>query len=304
MFYRKCTKSEKRYDSSKVMLNSQSSNIKAAGALYHIHELGENIGIFRIVDAAVRHWANGAFNTLEATAVKKFKDYWQRANDRFTPEERGMVYQRVLGKGDVKVLDPSVVNKDFPILWNNLMTSVADFLKTDRMNDGAGKTALVVPHKSICQATKALQNNLSEYCTGMDLVKIRELNAQLQDCFDIIRDEGIMTHFGGSRHKKSMWAVIEEISRHEFGFSPDIQTRQNMAVNGNKVFQWIADFNESAVTNDQFDAFLLSAESWIMAAASAEADTQWLKDESDSDDFDAFDDFNNDTCCSNGDDDV
>jgi len=38
-----------------------------------------------------------------------------------------------------------------------------------------------------------------------------------------------------------------------------------MAVEGNKVFQWISRFDQATVTDDEFVAFKDAAESWILA---------------------------------------
>jgi hypothetical protein len=96
-------------------------------------------------------------------------------------------------------------------------------------------------------------------------MQVRELYAQLQECFDILRDEEVIAHFGGTR-RKSMWTVIEHLSRQEFGEAPNIGAYRRLAVEGNAVFSWIADFND-APTQDQFARFLTAAESYILAGS-------------------------------------
>jgi hypothetical protein len=145
------------------------------------------------------------------------------------------------------------------------MSEVARYIdKTERVTEGTSERS-PVSRAGIYQATRELQYNLTEHCTGMAHMQVSELYFQLQDGFDILRDEEIIAHFGGSR-RKSMWTVIEHLSRQEFGDAPNIGAYRRLAVEGNVVFRWIADFND-APTPDQFAKFLTSAEAYILAAS-------------------------------------
>ena len=110
-----------------------SDNILAAGAIDYIFELGEHMGVFKLVDALVLNWACGSIDVVEGDVVSRMYRYWKLRDERMSAEERGMVYRRVLNKGDADVLDRMVVNEDFPNLWHNLMAEVADYIdKTER----------------------------------------------------------------------------------------------------------------------------------------------------------------------------
>ncbi|MBU6953582.1 hypothetical protein [Hahella sp. HN01] len=266
-------------------------NILAAGALDYIFEFGERLGVFRLVDALVLNWAAGSIDVVEGPAAARLYRYWKLREERASLDERGMVYRRVLSKGSTEVLSRMVVNEPFPLLWRNLMAEVAEYIdKTEKVDDGAGEFS-PVSRSRIYQATRELQYNLTEYCTGMAHVQAREFYAQLQECFEILKDDEIMSYFGGNR-RKSLWTVIERLSKEEFGASPNIAAHRSLAVDGNRIFQWIANFNEAAVRQEDFIAFLQAAESYILNFTSAS--DQEIDEFSEEDDFefaDEDDDF-------------
>lgn len=270
-------------------------NILAAGALDYIFEFGERLGVFKLVDALVLNWAAGSIDVVEGPAAARLYRYWKLREERASNEERGMVYRRVINKGNTDVLSRMVVNEPFPQLWHNLMAEVAEYIdKTERVDQGIGETS-PVSRSRIYQATRELQYNLTEYCTGMAHVQAREFYAQLQECFDILKDDEILAYFGGNR-RKSLWTVIERLSKEEFGASPNIAAHRSLAVDGNKIFVWIANFNETSVRQEDFVNFLQAAESYILNFSNASGEEMELEDDeemfeeeefadSDSDDF-------------------
>lgn len=255
-------------------------NILAAGALDYIFEFGERLGVFKLVDALVLNWAAGSIDVVEGPAAARLYRYWKLREERASNEERGMVYRRVLNKGNTDVLSRMVVNEPFPQLWHNLMAEVAEYIdKTERVDQGIGETS-PVSRSRIYQATRELQYNLTEYCTGMAHVQAREFYAQLQECFDILKDDEILAYFGGNR-RKSLWTVIERLSKEEFGASPNIAAHRSLAVDGNKIFVWIANFNEVSVRQEDFVSFLQAAESYILNFSNASGEDMELEDDED-----------------------
>jgi hypothetical protein len=266
-------------------------NILASGAIDYIFELGERMGVFRLADALVLNWSSGAIDVAEGDAAAKLYRYWKLREERSSPEERAMLYKRVLNKGNANLLSRMVVNEHFGGLWHNLMVKVAEYIdKTEKIEEGASETS-PVSKSAIYQATKELQYNLTEFCTGMAHMQARELYAQLQEAFDILRDPEIVAHFGGTR-RKSLWTVIEQLSKSEFGVSPNIAAIRTLAVEGNRVYQWIADFEEATTTHEAFLTFLEAAESYILNMALVGSETELIAE--DEDDFGDFDDFGDD----------
>lgn len=239
-------------------------NILAAGALDYVYTLGELLGIYRLADAVVLRWASGQIDLQPGDTPSRLYRYWKLRAERMQPEERAMLYRRVLAKGDGELLDGMVENAAFPELWGGLMERVADYIarveekKTEEYS---------VSRQSIYQATKQLQYNLTEFMTGMAHLQVTEMYHQLQEAKGILEDPQIVDFFGNGR-RRTLWTVIERGHKEWFGEAPNIAAIRSLAMEGNKVFQWIAAFDQGATTDAEFEAFREAAEAWIIAQAS------------------------------------
>lgn len=240
-------------------------NIKAAGALDYIYYIGEGMRVFDVANALVLRWASGILDIPEGKTAGMLYRFHKLRNERNTPAERAMLYKRVLNKGNGKLLSNMVVNDAFPMLWHQLMAEVAEYIrKSERGKD------TWVSRSPLYQATKNLQYNLTEHMTGMSHVQVTEDYAHLQEALEILRAEEIINHFGGRR--KSLWSVIEQVSKEDLGSMVPTAPLRTIAVEGNKVFQWIANFeSEGAVRDVDFNTLLSAAESWIISQASIES---------------------------------
>lgn len=241
------------------------ANIKAAGALDYVYTIGEVMRVFDVANALVLRWASGMLDIPEGQTASALYRFHKLRNERNTPAERAMLYKRVLSKGNGKLLSSMVVNSAFSGLWHQLMAEVAEYIrKSERSKD------VWVSKSPLYQATKNLQYNLTEHMTGMSHVQVTEDYAHLQEALNILKSEEILTHFGGRR--KSLWSVIEQVAKEDLGVMIPTSTLRSLAVEGNRIFQWIANFeSEAAVRSADFDNLLSAAESWIMSQASLEA---------------------------------
>ncbi len=238
-------------------------SVRAAGAIDYIYEIGERMGVFQIAEALVLNWAAGTIDVADGQAAGKLYRYWKEIDDRSDAAERGMLYRRVLNKGGVKVLPRMVVNEPFPHLWSGLMTEIARYIDKSEQVEIGRREGSPVSAQPIYQAVRELQYNLTEYCTGMAFMQTRELYAQLQRAFDILRDPDIVAHFGGPR-RRNMWRVIEELSKREFNRSNPIGPLVRVAVDGNRIFKLVAAFDEATFTPEQLNELIDSAESYII----------------------------------------
>jgi hypothetical protein len=240
-------------------------NIKAAGALDYLYYIGEGMRVFDVANALVLRWASGMLDIPEGKTAAMLYRYHKLRNERNTAAERAMLYKRVLNKGGGKLLSNMVENDAFPMLWHQLMAEVAEYIrKSERGKD------TWVSRSPLYQATKNLQYNLTEHMTGMSHVQVTEDYAHLQEALDILRAEEIINHFGGRR--KSLWSVIERVSKEDLGRMVPTAPLRTIAVEGNKVFQWIANFeSEGGVRDVDFNTLLSAAESWIISQASMES---------------------------------
>ena len=269
------------------------SNILAAGALDYIYCIGERMHVFDVANALVLRWAGGVLDVPEGVTASALYRFHKLRSERSTPQERAMLYRRILNRGGGRLLSNMVPNEDFPRLWHQLMSEVAEYI---RKAEGSYSADGWVSRAPIYQATKNLQYNLSENMTGMSHLQVTEDYAHLQEALDIIKSEDVLVTYGGRR--KSVWTVIEQISKEDLGLMVSTAPIRTSAVEGNRVFQWIATFNEGIVQDSDFQSFLSSAEAWIIAQASMEEDDgsfgrddEMADDAEDWDDDDDFEDW-------------
>lgn len=259
-------------------------NILAAGALDYVYNLGERLGMFKIADALVLRWASGAFDAEPGKPSADLYRYWKLRPERISIEERAMMYRRILAKGEGNLLSGMVENEAFPALWGTLMEKTTDFIHRSEEN---ASTDRAVSRQPIHQATKQLQYNLTEHATGMAHMQITEMYHHLLEA-KLVLEHAIPFFSTGSR--KSLWTVIERASREWFDEAPNISAIRSAAIDGNRVFQWIAGFDQSSVTDDQFQVFLDAAEAWILAAVTdgSEPSVSEESDEEEDEDFDSI----------------
>lgn len=272
------------------------ANILAAGALDYLYYIGEGMRVFDIANSLVLRWATGALDIPDGKAAAALYRFHKLRSERSTPEERAMLYKRVLNKGNGQLLANMVVNETFPGYWHQLMSEAAEYI---RKREGSLSKESRVSRAPLYQATKNLQYNLTEYMTGMAHLQVTEDYAHLQEAMALLKDDDILEHFGGRR--RSQWNVIERIAKEDFGIAIPTAVIRTLAIEGNKVYQWIANFNEGVVREDEFNTFLRAAEAWIIAQAAVESDNNFLSSsdsrlrlkasDDDSDEEDNFDDW-------------
>jgi hypothetical protein len=238
------------------------ANIRAAGALDYIYTIGEEMRVFDVANALILRWAGGMLDIPEGKTAAALYRFHKLRDDRNTPAERAMLYKRVLNKGGGKLLSRMVANTAFPMLWHQLMEEVVKHIrKSERSKD------VWVSRSPIFEATRNLQYNLTEHMTGMSHAQVTEDYAHLQEALDILKSEEILNSFGGRR--KNLWSVIEQVAKEDLRTMVATATLRTIAVEGNKVFQWIANFESAgSVREADFEMLLSAAESWILAQAS------------------------------------
>jgi hypothetical protein len=252
------------------------ANIKAAGALDYIYYIGDRMHVFNVANALVLRWASGRLDVPDGKAATDLYRFHKRRTERSTAEERAMSYKRVLNKGEGKLLSNMIPNKEFPVLWHQLMSEVAEFIKK---SEGNRVDSIQVSRSPLYQATKNLQYNLTEHMTGMAHRQVHEDYAHLQDAIGILKSQEIVDHFGGRR--KSLWNVVERVAKEDLGMTLPTAALRSLAVEGNKVFLWTAGFAEGAVKESEFKAFLNAGEAWILAQAIVDGEKNLMDDDDD-----------------------
>ena len=172
-----------------------------------------------------------------------------------------MMYRLILAKGGGKIPAGMAENTAFPNLWGTLMVETADFLERSQGKVSADRHVSRLP---VYQATKQLQYNLTEHTTGMSHAQITEMYHHLREAKSVL---GHAVDYFSTGPRKSLWTVVERASREWFDEAPNISAIRSAAIDGNRVFQWIANFDQSNVTDEQFQTFIDAVDAWIVAEA-------------------------------------
>jgi hypothetical protein len=241
-------------------------SIRAAGAIDYVFEMGERLRIFDIAEELVHNWSYGLIDVPDGTAAGKLYRYKKLLDVRDVPVDRGKLYRRVLNKGDAALGSRGIANADFPRIWEALMAEVADYVeKAERLESGRTEQT-PLSARSLFQAIRELQYNLTEFCNGDAFVRVSEHYAQLQQAVDILKDPDIIASFGGIR-RRNMWTVISEVSKSAFGTSPPVSSIVRLAVDGNRIFNLAADFDEGNFSPNELSELIDAGESYIINAS-------------------------------------
>ncbi len=258
--------SQNTWDFSVDLFDSQSKqgivakNIIGAGAVNYIYVLGEQLGCFDLAEALILEWARGAIYITDPATESKMYRYYKLLEERANSEERGMLYKRVLNLGEAQLLQGTIVNQTFTKLWSSLMEEIVSYItKTETSNNRE-----LVSRLPIIQLIHELQYNLTSFFTGMAHIQTTEMYNHLQDALEIMGAEDVMNQVIPGR-SRNVWSVLDVMHQNKFGTSPNITAYKTAAVEGYKLFQFISNFNESTVTKNEFNSFIVSAESYILA---------------------------------------
>ena len=246
-------------------------NILAAGAIDYVYELGDELGIFDLLDAIIHKWLNGNLDINNKSAVLKLAHYWKRRHERCSKQERKKITLQVLNKGIYKSAYKSTADKheacgnnEFTRLWQQLMNEVVIYIdRTSHSTASTFSTTNSISRAGIFQATTALQYNLSAACDKRLHTSIREILGQLEDAIHILRTPEILRHLPGAGYK-NFWSKMQILARTELHRNPDIFSYRALALDGRKIYRWIATFDEQEIDPLHFITFVLAAESYIL----------------------------------------
>ena len=236
-------------------------NILAAGTLYYIKTLADDLGILRVADAVLMRWTGGMLDIPQGSTSSKLYSYYKLRDEYTTAEERAMFYKIVLNVGDGKVLDKMAVNEEFTSLWDTLMTETVKYIDKYERKDS---NFSVVSKSAIYQAIKELQYNLTTFSSGMVKAILPEMYRQFEKAVAIIDDDSVKEQLGWG-YRRSMWNVIERVSQEEFGYKPNVSAMRTAAVSGHKIFTAIASFDGGQMSEQAFQDFIRNVETFIIS---------------------------------------
>jgi hypothetical protein len=143
-----------------------------------------------------------------------------------------------------------------------MMSEIARYIeKRESVHEGSR-----LSKRPIIHTIEELQYNLSDFGSGGTAKQAQKLNAQLEDAMAILGADEVIEQLAFGR-RKNRWRVIERLIKEERGRSVDVNAVKILAEEGNRVYTFVANFSNS-VSDDEFEAFVDSAEAWILAEAS------------------------------------
>jgi hypothetical protein len=236
-------------------------NILAAGTLYYIKTLADDLGILRVADAVLMKWTGGMLDIPQGSTASKLYSYYKLRDEYTTAEERAMFYKIVLNVGDAEVLDKMAINEEFTNLWDTLMTESVKYIDKYEQKE---TNFNVVSKAAVYQAIKELQYNLTAFSSGMVKAILPEMYKQFEKAVDIIDDDNVKAQLGWG-YRRSMWNVIERVCQDEFGYKPNVSAMRTAAVSGHKIFATIASFDEGLMSDTAFQDFIRNIETFIIS---------------------------------------
>lgn len=236
-------------------------NILAAGTLYYVKTLADDLGILRVADAVLMRWTGGMLDIPQGSTASKLYSYYKLRDEYTTAEERAMFYKIVLNVGDAKVLEKMAVNEEFTPLWDTLMTEAVKYIDKYEQKE---TNFSVVSKAAIFQAIRELQYNLTTFSSGMVKAILPEMYRQFEKAVEIIDDDNVKEQLGWG-YRRSMWNVIERVSQEEFGYKPNVSAMRTAAVTGHKIFATIASFDEGLMSETAFQEFIRNIETFIIS---------------------------------------
>ena len=265
-------------------------NILAAGTLYYIKTLADDLGILRVADAVLMRWTAGMLDIPQGSTASKLYGYYKLRDEYTTAEERAMFYKIVLNVGDGQVIDEMAINHDFTGLWDTLMTEAVKYIdKYEQKDSNFG----VVSKSGVFQAIRELQYNLTTFSSGMVKAILPEMYKQFEKAVDIIDDDNVKAQLGWG-YRRSMWNVIERVSQEEFGYKPNVSSMRTAAVSGHKIFTTIASFDEGLMSDIAFQEFIHNIETFIISQSQIGEQTPTVEDREEEIDREITDDFGED----------
>lgn len=237
-------------------------NILAVGAIDYAWFLGDVLGVFALAERVGDLFDNSVIDIEKEEVQSLIFNYRENTIHRPTPEARGLIYKRVLGRGKANLLSGVVGNTELARLWHNMMSEIARYIeKRESVHEGSR-----LSKRPIIHTIEELQYNLSDFGSGGTAKQAQKLNAQLEDAMAILGADEVVEQLAFGR-RKNRWRVIERLIKEERGRSVDVNAVRILAEEGNRVYTFVANFSTS-VSDDEFQAFVDSAEAWILAEAS------------------------------------
>jgi len=157
-----------------------------------------------------------------------------------------------------------VTNDRFRELWRALMEAAVDYIVTTE--ESFAPTTSRLSKMRVYEATKNIQLNLTQWLTGIAQMQAVEIHRHLQEALAILSDPHIDACFGLAE-RRNLQTFIRVASQEWFGYAPNVSAALSLGSNGHRMFEYIARFDQTAVSDEQFETLVRSAEAWVISTS-------------------------------------
>ncbi|GGQ70048.1 hypothetical protein [Couchioplanes azureus] len=252
------------------------SAVKCAAQLYYTMTLGDELGIFDVVNYFTHHYLVRRTFTIEDPRLRQdLKQYvfsneftmtdprtgLKQTADRSRPAERQMFYRQVFNLGAGPGPDADIVaNDEFPRLWKMLMLESANYLQRAQLSPNPTS---FVSKQNVMQAVEDLLYNLSAHCTGMANVISPLISAEFTFVTRRIlaHPEVIRAVVPGGG---SIWKVVENLAMEQRRARPRATVFNNKATYGHQIIRAIAGYDAATFDAEpNFSQFISTVDAYI-----------------------------------------
>src|SRR5262249_51430833 len=142
-----------------VDIEIQADNLKAVQAIYFVYQL-EEMRLFQVVERIVELFRQGLLPLGRKSVGDKLFNYYKKAAERITENERRDLYLRLFGApGGNPSIEP---NRDFNELWLRFVSAVSSFTRQLTVEKLLRNSVpLAVSPEQVRKAARDLGANLS-----------------------------------------------------------------------------------------------------------------------------------------------
>jgi len=250
------------------------SAVKCAAQLYYTMVLGDELGVFDVVNFFTHKYLLREGFEIEDARLRndlqqyvfsnKFTVVDPRTNlkqvvERTRPAERHMFYRQVFDTNTGEATEDLIVNEEFSRLWKVLILESAKYLQ--RAQSSPHPDAFVSP-QPVMQAVEDLQYNLSVHCTGMATVATPLIYDELRFVTKrILMHPEVLRHV--VPHGGTWWKVVEKLYAQMRGTRPRATVLSNKARFGHDIIRAIAEYEPGPFT-ERFGEFISKVDAFII----------------------------------------
>jgi hypothetical protein len=228
-------------------------SLRVAAVLFWLAEL-EAAGIPGFVEALAEAMMSGRLLLDVGAAGDALADWWRRRSERFSPDERQALFQRLFDN-----------DTGFPEAFERLAEQLDAI---GRMPAGTTPTQQRSAAAQAAVAAQGLAGPLAQRATGIAAFAARELTAQARTALELLERRELDTALGG----QGPWGAIRMHARELLGRDLDAQVHLARARAGHELLAWLADHaaevGAGRLSLPPGDRGVAAAQDWLAAEQS------------------------------------